>query len=237
MAQDGPPRSWWQTPLARSGWRPVSPWLGAWHRLFDFNAKPSEVYAAIKAAVAEREIPDVSFSEVTFREAGIFSSGRVYLRLTRENQVFDICAAPYGRGFFVSWHLAEARPSPVWPTLGAVFYPLLLAAFLVEHAGPANGLVYTAALFVAGFFLAGALVAQSAGERWTQYLLVVPFLGRFLERLFLPPTYFRLDSALMFGESVQRALKEAIATIGNTKGCRLPPDVDWKPVMQDLYPR
>jgi hypothetical protein len=237
MPEKQPLRFWWQRPRGQSGWHPVWPTIGDWRHLFDdLQLEPSEIYAVIKDAVARRDVPDVNFSQVVYREAGFFSAGRAYLRVSRENHVFDICASPYGRGFFVSWHLAEARPSPIWPTLAAAFYLSLLYLFFVEHFG-FGGFVLGALLFLAGFVLLGAVVAQSTGERWVQYVLVIPGLGFLIKILFLPPTYFRMDTAAMFGESVRRAVKEALETVTNAKGLRIPPDVDWKPIMRDLYRR
>ena len=50
----------------------------------------------------------MSFSRVTHSQSGIFSSRREYLRISREEYIFDICAAPFGTDFFVSWWLGES---------------------------------------------------------------------------------------------------------------------------------
>ncbi|MBI5374185.1 MAG: hypothetical protein HZA77_02050 [Candidatus Schekmanbacteria bacterium] len=55
----------------------------------------------------KREIPDCNYSRVNYREGGIFSSSREYLRIRRKEYVFDICGAPFGNSFFVSWWLGE----------------------------------------------------------------------------------------------------------------------------------
>jgi hypothetical protein len=97
--------------ISLSDWQPTEPTLADWRQFFyGVEAGPRQVYAAMRGTIARHELPDVWFSEITYREAGPFSQGRGYLRVNRENHVFDICAAPYGSGFFVSWWLAEARP-------------------------------------------------------------------------------------------------------------------------------
>ena len=48
---------------------------------------------------------------IKHKEGGIFSSKRVYLRVTRKNHAFDICGAPFGNGTFFSWWLGEL---PSW---------------------------------------------------------------------------------------------------------------------------
>jgi hypothetical protein len=64
-----------------------------------------EFYSLVEKAVKDRQIPDVSVSRVNFHQAGILSAKREYLRVARKNQTFDICAAPFGTGFFVSYWL------------------------------------------------------------------------------------------------------------------------------------
>ena len=39
------------------------------------------------------------------KEGNIFSSRRWYLRVTWKEYQYDICAAPFGKGFFLSWWL------------------------------------------------------------------------------------------------------------------------------------
>src|SRR5467141_3180264 len=42
-----------------------------------------------------------------FPGGGVFSAKREYLTVSRMEHTFDICAAPFGNGFFVSWRLSE----------------------------------------------------------------------------------------------------------------------------------
>jgi hypothetical protein len=69
------------------------------------NQSTQQFYAMVEAAVEKRKIPDVKFSRVDFKEGGIFSSSREYLRIARGDLRYDICGAPYGNGFFVSSRL------------------------------------------------------------------------------------------------------------------------------------
>jgi len=48
-------------------------------------------------------MPNVTLSRVTHSQSGIFSAKREYLRVVRNEYIFDICAAPFGNGFFFSW--------------------------------------------------------------------------------------------------------------------------------------
>src|SRR5213593_4636311 len=81
-----------------------------WHKPFeDFGTSSLEFYTAVEAAIRRREIPDTSTSRVDWREGGLASARREYLRVSRGRLSFDICAAPFGTGFFFSWWLAEAQ--------------------------------------------------------------------------------------------------------------------------------
>jgi len=88
--------------------QPASFHLSRWHRLFGGLQESSQkVYAAIEEQVQKQNIPDVKLSRVTYSEKGIFSAKREYLRVKRQGRIFDICAAPFGDNFFVSWWLGE----------------------------------------------------------------------------------------------------------------------------------
>jgi hypothetical protein len=50
------------------------------------------------------------YSERIWRsEGGTFSHNREYLKITRGQYDFIVCAAPFGKGYFVSWWLKQ-RP-------------------------------------------------------------------------------------------------------------------------------
>lgn len=104
--------------MARKQARGVSHW---YRYVEDFSPSGLEFYASVEEAVTRRGLPGVTLSRVVFKEGGLFSARREYLRVQRERTVFDIGAAPYGRGgYFFSWRLGELRGTPmarpiVWP--------------------------------------------------------------------------------------------------------------------------
>lgn len=85
--------------------------ISHWYRYVEgFSTSGMAFYAMVEEAVTRRGLPGVTLSRVRFLEGGIFSARREYLRVQREGAVFDICAAPYGRGgYFFSWRLGELR--------------------------------------------------------------------------------------------------------------------------------
>lgn len=89
---------------------PVSVVHAHWHYLFDkVQYSAQEFYALTEAAIASREITGVTMSRVTLSEGNLLSAGREYLRVKGNEYIFDICASPFGNGFFVSWWLGEAE--------------------------------------------------------------------------------------------------------------------------------
>src|ERR1700686_3532631 len=81
---------------------------GHWHSLIEgFATSSLDFYELVKAAIAKRQIPDLKISQVEWKESGLGSGKRVYLRVSREGLNFDICAAPFGTGYFFSWWLAK----------------------------------------------------------------------------------------------------------------------------------
>ncbi len=82
--------------------------ISHWYNLFEgLQASPQDFYARVERAVQSRQVPDVRGSRVDWKEGGMLSAKREYLRVRRKKLVFDICGAPFGPHFFVSWWLAE----------------------------------------------------------------------------------------------------------------------------------
>jgi len=88
--------------------RPIP--LPSSHWLHDFphvTFSVMEFYNLIEENLRERNMPVGDFSRVNFSESGFFSTRREYLRVKNDYLTFDICASPFGNGFFVSWWYGE----------------------------------------------------------------------------------------------------------------------------------
>lgn len=80
--------------------------LSQWHNTFDCtNADVGAFYASIEKAIKARDIPDVKFSRPTFKEGGMLSASREYLRIERGDLQYQVGAGPLGSSFFVSGRL------------------------------------------------------------------------------------------------------------------------------------
>lgn len=82
--------------------------LSHWHHRFDeIPFSPQDFYTGVKDALKAKEMNHVSLYTVVYREGGLLSPNREYLRVHYKNFLYDICAAPFAKGFFVSWWLGE----------------------------------------------------------------------------------------------------------------------------------
>lgn len=83
--------------------------ISHWYHLIEgLRESPLQFYASLEQAIKERQIPDINLFRINYREGNVLSAKREYLRVLRKEHTFDICAAPFGNGFFISWWLGES---------------------------------------------------------------------------------------------------------------------------------
>jgi hypothetical protein len=201
----------------------------------NLQASPKEFYASVEEAIEKRQVPAISNCRVEWKEGGLFTSFREYLRISREKHIFDICAAPYGTGFFVSWWLAELQPSAIGPTLAAIWIILFIdstSRFLLDHP---NDYIVTGIVVILIFLFVGILINRSAGANWVRYVLVIPVIGRLMTHLFMPPTYYRIDTASMFQLSMKNAVDEVIKQLMQARGLRAITELEGKPILREFF--
>ncbi|HTY11520.1 MAG TPA: hypothetical protein VMF88_10650 [Bacteroidota bacterium] len=163
--------------------RPKKPVIVShWHNLIQgLQFSVEDYYNALDAVIEKRKVPEVKVEVTHYREGGIASAKRMYLRIGRRDHIFDVCAAPFGTDFFVSWWLGQNMK-----TMGAII----------------NGL---------------------------------PFIGPPLIRLFSPETFYRIDTALMFQDSVHQAVLEVLDDRIKGQGLRSMTESERKPIMRELF--
>jgi hypothetical protein len=94
--------------------------ISHWYHLLDgLQTSSLDFYAATEQAISRRKVPGARTLRVDWKEGGLFSARREYLRVRRKKLVFDICAAPFGPSFFVSWWLGEL-PSAILALLSSI---------------------------------------------------------------------------------------------------------------------
>ena len=153
-----------------------------WHNLVPgLHVSVEDYYEALDAVIEMRKVPEVKTWVTHYHEGGITSAKRMYLRVSRRDHIFDICAAPFGTDFFVSWWLGEK---------------------MKPFAALING---------------------------------IPFLGPALVKMFSPETFYRIDTALMFQDSVHSAVLEVLDERMKGQGLRLLSVSERKPIMRELF--
>lgn len=167
-----------ESPMAASASLPFAHW---YHLIEGLQESSQQFYSNLEASIQKKQINKIKISRTVYKEGGIFSAKREYLRVQWRQFIFDICAAPFGNSFFVSWWLGE-KPSEI-----------------------------------------------------QELFLLIPFLGPLIVRAFRPTTYFRLDSSLMFQESIHLSILEILDQVIEVSGLRILSEVDRKPILRDLF--
>jgi hypothetical protein len=198
-----------------------------WHRLLEnLQFSPMEFYQTLETAIQRRDVPGAERSRVEWYEGGAFSAKRQYLRVTRGKHVFDICAAPFGRGFFVSWWLGEVRSSLALAIMCAVVGTLIMTPVFMEVFGFLRGLFFLFVVIPAIFGLLTQLAIPD--DRIVEW----PVIGPIYDWLFRPNTYYKTDTALMYQDTVHAAVLEVIDQITYSKGIRALSELERKPILK-----
>ncbi len=164
--------------------RKVTDVVSHWYILIEeLQESTQQFYSSLEEAITRRELPNTDLSRIEYREGTLLSAKREYLRVRRHEHLFDICAAPFGNGFFISWWLGEA-PGAFW-----------------------------------------------------RLVLLIPVVGAVLVRLLRPVTYYQMDIALMFQESVRKAVLEVIDGITEARGLRALSEDERKPMVGNVVGR
>lgn len=210
--------------------------LSRWHSLIDnFSTSGLDFYTAVEEAVRRRQVPDVSFTRIEFKEGGFASARRIYLRIERGRVAFDLGAAPYGTGYFFSWWMLKLGPKfPYLYLLGflvaiGIGTPLLSYPFRNSCA-----YLFFVPLAALGVVATLAILARNEVFGAEEDILAIPILGWIYDKVFSPITYHSMDTALMFQESIRRAVNEVIDGLLAGQGLRALSDDVKKPTIRDL---
>jgi hypothetical protein len=219
--------------------------IGHWSQLIEnFQASSQEFYQSFEGAVAERSVPETQSARVEHKEGGLASANREYLRMHRGKHAFDICAAPFGKGFFVSWWLTE--PPLKFGFLYTMGFCLALIILIDVAYAISFAIGYGISGFAFGIFLAGCGVfvgvplflwfignaMRHGAIPGESTVLAMPFVGGIYERIFAPETFYSIDTALMFQDAVHKAVLDVIDCMTANKGIRALTEAERKPVMK-----
>ncbi len=214
---------------------------GHWIAFADgFQTSPSEFYDALTKELSARQVPQMELSRIELPEGGLLSEKRIYLRMVRERLVFDVCAAPFGSGFFFSCRTAEIPITLQW-------WHLLLFVFVGQWV--VGAVVFLLLKLTGSFWLsllaAGILVgvviyclrnAVAMGlQNLDTTLIKLPVIGPLYEVFFRKETYHRIDSRLCYLEVVPTLVKKLAEDTTAAKGVKLVRQYELAPVLGELY--
>jgi hypothetical protein len=204
-----------------------------WAQLCEgLQASTFDFYQQVTAAAERRSIPHMVVEAIEYREAGAFSGVRQYLRLRRRREVFDICGAPFGNGFFFSWWFAELKPSlPSIFTIFIVLGYLAIVGWLMRYVGMFEG----PALIVLAVPLLLFLVSKMGNPEADDLVLQLPIISWLYARFFRPITYYRIDTSQMYQQAVHNAVMEVVDQMTQGRGLRPFTELERKPIMRDFF--
>jgi hypothetical protein len=184
--------------------------------LENFRSDVGQFYGAIEETIHERDLPPMQIMLMDWREGGLLSSGRQYLRIMRERLVFDIGAGPFGKYWFFSCRGAVV---PRWLTWMDVVFALLTCGSFYMIYQMAFG--WALGLIVMGATVAAIFALMITAGRWPgldEALIHMPVVGVIYEALFRRDTYFRQDTRLMWLNVINSIVREKVQEFARLGG-------------------
>lgn len=100
--------------------------LSNWHYYVEDNQfSTEEFYEVLADDFLRHKIPSASIVKRRYFEGNVFSPKRKYLTVIRDGHFFEVCAAPFGTGYFFSWWLFRR--------LGCLPEIMLMIPFVGKH--------------------------------------------------------------------------------------------------------
>lgn len=234
---------------------PLDNVVAHWHKLLEnFQTSSKDFYASVELALDHRHVPGLKVSRVHWSEGGVLSPDREYLRVEGDRHSFDMCAAPFGTGYFFSSWTTKKKARFVVLYLISFALLTLFIGWLLQQAtnfvwrgsyGLGLSMVFGLLRLVVNPFVLVplsflvvlwliALAARAGNNGPEAAILTVPLVGWFYEKVFAPETYYRIDTMLMFQSAVHSAMMEAIDGQTTQKGVRGLTEDERKPIFHKL---
>lgn len=176
--------------------------------MLNYETAAREFYASIEEEIKGRNFPGVEVSRIVFKEGGLLSSGREYLRIRRERILFDAGAGPFGNCWYYSCRgCILPRKMYLWEILLAFATIGSFAMLYIMSFGMTIGLAVLAVTLIA---IAALLMQAGKWPGLDDFLLNLPVIGGIYELFFRPETYHRQDSRHMFIDLVNHFIREKV---------------------------
>lgn len=202
-----------------------------------FQTSTDAFYKSIEDELIARQVPGLDLMRLDYREGGLLSAKRDYLRMRRERLTFDLCSAPFGTSWFFSYRFCEIpAPFPFWQFLVVIGLIAALAAGYLALFGQLWGGVIIG-MTVLGFALLLRNTLTLGLENFDAWLLTVPVFGRVYEILFRKETFFRQDTRFMYAEMLERIIQDKIKTVTASEGIEKVEFIEARPDVHPLLAR
>lgn len=200
-----------------------------------FQFSTEEFYTAVEKELLTRKVPGLAMSRVDFAEGGLLSDQRVYLRMVRERLVFDVCAAPFGTRFFFSCRMAEiSNAIQLWQLLVMFTALSIIAGLCLQFFGVITGAVLLAVSLLMLVWLMRNTLALGLQDLDAAFIRS-PLIGPIYERWFRKETYYRVDTRLMYLDTVSNVVKKLAEEVTGSKGVKLVRQYEQAPILGELY--
>ena len=202
-----------------------------------FETSTDAFYQTIEDELLARQVPGLELMRVDFREGGLLSSKRDYLRMRRERLTFDLCSAPFGTSWFFSYRFCEIpAPLPLGHLLVVMALTVALTVGYLALFGPLWGGIIIG-MTVLGFALLLRNTLTLGFDDFDAWLLTVPVFGRVYELLFRKETFFRQDTRYMYVEMVERIIQDKIKQVTAAEGIDKVEFIEARPDVHPLLAR
>lgn len=227
--------------------RPADSILSHWYSLFESGQfSSSAFYDSIEAELQARRLPRLRSSRPEFHEGGVASDKRVYLRLERELYAFDVCAAPFGTGYFFSLRLVE-KPRSYARLIACLAVLLVLSRLLTILSGQfeqGSLVFYVFGVLALGVYLVVRMMKSDArpptplesggGFDLDAFILNTAWIGDIYERTRVD-TYYRYDTRLLFETIIADVVKRKVAELTSQNGVSLVGGYEYTPFVGGAY--
>jgi hypothetical protein len=189
--------------------------------LLDFSSDPEAFYKAIEDEFTARQVPEATLERIDFKQAGLLSGRRLYLRILRERMAVDLCSAPFGTSWYFSCRVCELpRILRVWELLVFVlglcgFFALYWHLFGLHLGG-----------IVMGSSVAFLLIIMLAGRAYgtlDEFLVYIPIVGQLYEAYIRRDTYQQQDHRHIYGSLVNTIIRRKVTEFCQAGGVDDPP--------------
>lgn len=176
--------------------------------LEDFQSDVGLFYEAVEDAIQDRRLPPMQILRIPWREGGMLSVGREYLRIMRERLVFDIGCGPFGSYWFYSCRGAIVPRRLGW--MDVLIALLTIFSFQTIYFMALGAFLGNVVFALTCIAVVSSVVLAGKWPGLDETLIHMPVVGTIYEALFRRNTYYRQDIRQMWLTVIHRIVREKV---------------------------